>query len=154
MPSFVFRKVLPRDIWDIYGISNDPTVRRFAINQKPIEREEHIEWFQKVDKEFFFVLEMEGKVIGQVRFQNIGKNTFEVSISLHPIWRGRGLGKVLLREGIKRLLEREPNAKILARIRRENEISKKLFKGFGFEFQKEENGIEFYTYDGSRNVSV
>ena len=154
MPSFIIRKVLPKDIWDIYEISNDPTVRKFAINRKPIEREEHIEWFQRVDRELFFVAEVGGKVIGQVRFQRVAPDTFEVSISLHPDWRGKGLGKLLLREGVEKVLKRFPGAKILARIRRENEISKKLFEGFGFEFLREENGIEIYTYEGNRKVSV
>ena len=152
--SPIFRTVRKGDIWDIYEISNDPTVRRYSLSQKPISKEEHLNWFKKVDKSLFFVLELNGKVIGQIRFQKIGNNTFEVSISLHSNYRGKGLGKLLLRKGISELLKRFPKAKILAKIREENEVSKKLFTGFGFKFQTKSGGIEIYTYEGSKNTSV
>ena len=152
--SPIFRTVREGDIWDIYEISNDPKVRRYSLNQKPISKEEHLNWFEKVDKSLFFVLELNGKVIGQIRFQKIGNNTFEVSISLHSNYRGKGFGRLLLRKGISELLKRFPNAKIFAKIREENEISKKLFKGFGFKFQTKSGGIEIYTYEGSKNTSV
>jgi len=144
MEGFLFRKVLPRDIWDIYEISNDPTVRRLSINQKPIEREEHINWFQSVDKSLFFVLERDGKVIGQIRFNRKGERTFEVSISVHPLWRKQGLGKILLKEGLKRVFKLYPNAVVVAKIRVENTVSKKLFKSLGFEFLHREGDLEVY----------
>ena len=152
--SPIFRTVKEEDIWDIYEISNDPTVRKYSLSQKPISKEEHLNWFKKVDKSLFFVLELNGKAIGQIRFQKVGNNTFEVSISLHPNYRGKGFGKLLLRKGVEKLLKCFPNAKILAKIREENEISKKLFKGFGFEFQTKKGGIEIYTYEGNKKTSV
>ena len=152
--SYIFRPVEDKDIWEIYEISNDPKVRRFSINTKPITEEEHKEWFNSVDKTLFFVAESEGKVVGQVRFKKAGGRTFEVSISVHPSWRGRGLGKFLLGRGLEELFKRFPGAIVIAKIKRENEISKRFFKNFGFELQNSKGEIETYIYKGSKKTSV
>jgi len=149
MNGLKFRRVKETDIWDIYKLSNDPTVRFFSISRKPISRKEHIDWFQKVDKRFFFVAQLGSEVVGQIRFDKREENLYEVSISVHPLHRGKGIGKFLLSEGLKKLLKEVEKATVIARVREENRVSRRLFEGFGFQELKRENGIIFYRYGGN-----
>ena len=141
-----FRKVKDSDIWEIYEISNDPTVRYFSISKRPISRHEHINWFKQVDKKYFYVVEANGKVIGQIRFIEVEKNIYEVSLSVHSLWRKKGIGKYMLKQGIEELLKEKPSVQIIARVRQENTASRRLFTGFGFKESKREDGIIFYWY--------
>jgi len=146
MNPLKFRRVKDTDIWDIYEISNDPAVRKFSFSQKPISREEHLNWFRKVDKKFFFVAEVDNRVVGQIRFDKKREDLYEVSISVPPFWRGKGIGRFILREGLKELLKGVKNAEVIARVREENIASRRLFEKEGFEELKREKGIITYRY--------
>ncbi len=141
-----FRRVKPNDIWDILEISNDFIVRKFSINRRNITREEHKKWFGNIDKTLFFVIEVENKVVGQVRFSRKGGNIFEVSISIHPKYRSKGLGKLILLKGLKQLFLRYPKARILARVFINNQASINLFKKFNFRSIGFDKGMYIFLY--------
>ena len=146
MKALRIRKVENKDIWYIYEISNDPTVRKFSFSQKPISKEEHIYWFQKVDKRFFFVAEVNNKVVGQIRFTKKKDNLYEVSISIHSEWRGKGIGKKLLIKSLKEFFKEIGNAEVIARVKENNIVSRYLFEKSGFEKVKQENGVITYRF--------
>jgi len=146
MNPLKFRRVKDTDIWDIYEISNDPVVRSFSFSQKPIGREEHLKWFQKVDKRFFFVAEVDNRVVGQIRFDKKKRRPLRGIHKRPPLWRGKGIGRFILREGLKELLKGVKNAEVIARVREENIASRHLFEKEGFEELKREKGIITYRY--------
>lgn len=149
--ELVIRKVRERDIWDIYEISNDQTVRRVSFNSDYINKEEHKRWFLSNYRGNFYVIEFRGKVIGQIRFNVINENNEAiVSISLHRNYRQLGLGKFLLKEGLKRFLEENRSInKIIALIRKINYKSKSLFESIGF--KKIESNGEWFRYELTRD---
>jgi UDP-2,4-diacetamido-2,4,6-trideoxy-beta-L-altropyranose hydrolase len=149
--ELIFRRAEERDIWDIYEISNDDTVRQVSLNSNHIGKEEHRSWFMDNYKNNFYVIEFRGKAIGQIRFSVRNENSEAiVSISLHKNYRQLGLGKFLLKEGISKFLEENKDIpKITAFIKRTNYISKSLFESVGF--KKTENSNKWLKYELTRD---
>ena len=59
---------------------------------------------------------------------------FDVSINISPASRGKGFGKQLLNNGIRRLNKEVKDCKFIrAEVKKDNESSNKLFKSCGFE---------------------
>ena len=70
---------------------------------------------------------------------------YEVSINISPASRGKGFGKQLLTNGIRRLHKEVKNCKFIrAEVKKENEYSNKLFKSCGFIFIEDESGMNTY----------
>ncbi|AEH44330.1 pseudaminic acid biosynthesis-associated protein PseG [Thermodesulfatator indicus DSM 15286] len=149
--ELIFREVKERDIWDIYEISNDNTVRQVSFNSNHIDKEEHKRWFANNYRNNFYVIVFRRKVIGQIRFSVKSENNEAiVSISLHRNYRQLGLGKFLLKKGLKKFLEGNKSiTKIIALIKKSNYKSKSLFESVGFE--KAENNGEWFRYELTRD---
>lgn len=139
----LLRAAEEKDMWAIYEISNDETVRQVSINPRRIEKKEHERWYRENYKKDFFVLEFDKKVIGQVRFPHQEGKNF-VSISLHRDYRGFGVGEHLLREGVRRFFSENPHVKeIFAVINSENTGSIKIFERVGFKRVEEGQWLKY-----------
>lgn len=150
--SFYLRMAVESDSQKIFTLSNDPTVRKQSINKKPIDWNNHQQWFsQKIKKEdYIFLLAFDKKdnFIGQVRFQ-VERAYATVSISMLRDFRGKGLSKKILREACsKTFSERNHVQEIIAYILPNNEASMKAFISTGFVFACEKNieGENFYKF--------
>jgi RimJ/RimL family protein N-acetyltransferase len=63
----------------------------------------------------------------------------EINIAIAPEWRGRGLGTILIKEGVSNILRDFPKIRtILALIKSDNTASKKTFQKCGFTYQETE----------------
>ncbi|MCM3566976.1 GNAT family N-acetyltransferase [Neobacillus mesonae] len=124
-------------IIDIYN--STISGRMVTADLEPVSVESRIPWFNEHSPSFrpLWVVEDDGTICGWISFQSFyGRpaynGTAEVSIYLHPDFRGKKLGKYLLEKAI----EACPDLKIktlLGFIFAHNEPSIKLFTRFGFE---------------------
>ena len=116
----------------IYALSNDPGVRRFSIHPEPIPRETHVAWCKKRlspnAPPYYLAETPSGEIIGQVRFDPEGESMV-ISISLAADWRGRGLGRLLIRDAIEKARLKH----VIAYVREDNEASLAAFRHAGFE---------------------
>ncbi len=78
------------------------------------------------------IVELDGKSAGQIRFDRIGGDRYEISVSLGPEWRGRGLGTRALRGACGWLWKHTDAVGVEAEVRQENEASKGAFLNAGF----------------------
>jgi RimJ/RimL family protein N-acetyltransferase len=85
--------------------------------------------------------EVEGAALGVVRFDEVAPGEWEIGIMLDRDARGRGVGGRLLRAGLARLGEERS---YLARVREENERSRRLFERVGFVERGRAEGFVFY----------
>ena len=75
----------------------------------------------------------DGTPIGQVRFEQLEAGSIEADVSVDAHWRGKGVGKALLAEGMRFAKSHWPSTtKVVAKIRTENAPSERLFRGSGF----------------------
>ena len=90
---------------------NDIDTRRLSFNNKIITWQEHIHWFDKVLKNKsskFFIGEINNIPVGLIGFKYFrdNNNCYEVNINISPKYRGKGIGKNMLKFGVVvRLLE-------------------------------------------------
>jgi RimJ/RimL family protein N-acetyltransferase len=125
----------------LYELRNDPTTRANSFQTGEIKFVDHRAWLSArlADSErkvrlFVATMERAGRrpvPIGQVRFDCDGRHDrVEVSIALAARFRGRGLATPLLLCALRRA---PPFAKrVLARVRVENEISRRTFLNANF----------------------
>jgi len=136
--NIIIRKALYSDIDNLYTLANDPVVRNLSFNTEIISYKEHKLWFintLKENKRYLYIFEEEsGNFIGQINFLKTGNKNFIISISIKKEYRGRGLGHLLLNKAIKRIrIDDYEVKKIIAYIKKENIVSKKIFERAGFE---------------------
>jgi RimJ/RimL family protein N-acetyltransferase len=132
--TLTLRPVKKKDYETILEWRNDPDVRINSLTQHIISIDEHIEYwndFLKNETNFAFIVIHDNNDIGVLKLKNIDKTTYEIDIFLSRSYRNRGLGsqvlkiakEVALKKGIK---------KLVAKIKYDNEASKKAFEKVGF----------------------
>ncbi len=141
MILLTYRDATLNDLPVIVDIYNSTVASRMVTaDTEPVSVESRLNWFNKFspDKRPLWIIEdPSNQVVGWVSFQSFyGRpaynTTVEISIYLHPLQRGKGLGTIVLQHcldvaphyGIKTLL---------GYIFAHNEPSLKLFYSLGFE---------------------
>jgi len=141
-------KITHREI--VWQWRNDINTKRLSFNSKSISWEEHILWFDKVLKDErykFFIGEINNIPVGIVGFKRLRENNlcYEVNINISPKYRGKGIGKNILKIGINNLKDVDKNLEsICANIKSENLASISLFESLGFVLIKIKKNKHFY----------
>lgn len=140
------RKADLNDMELFYFWANDPAVRDNSFQTEPIPWEDHVTWFTKkiraADTEMWVMQTPQGLPLGQVRFDKDG-TVMNISYSLDPIARGKGLGARLLELGISKVSESNSDAVIQAQVKKDNPASRKIFINLGFNETTENEVITF-----------
>ncbi len=139
----IIRTVTKDDSQLILSIRNDKELRKFSFNDKKISKQAHKRWFDKMISEennIHLILEYNSKTAGLIRLDilNIDKKSALVGIIvIVKEFRGKGLGKILFNEAIKKLRETFPNIKsIKAYVLTTNVKSMNYFLALGFKNKK------------------
>lgn len=128
------RRATPADSEHLLRWRNDPLTRQMSLTQHEVTPEEHQRWLHAsltgTSRSLFIAVDDEVPV-GTVRLEHPSNGAAEVSLTVAPEARGRGLGSQLLR-----LAEREAlqlgALTLLARILPDNARSVLAFKRAGF----------------------
>ena len=116
--------------------ANDPGTRAASRRHDPIAAADHHRWLERrlasADDTRIWIGEADGLPIGVVRFERRAHDAFEVSITVAPEARGRGLARPLLEAGVSAARAVFGQATILADILPGNEASVRLFTAAGF----------------------
>lgn len=134
------------DSRDIWLWRNDETTRCMSINTGEVSWKEHEKWFASAlsNKDRLLLIGRIGEnSVGMVRFDKIGQDTLQVSINLNPEFRGKGLGKQLLKEALS-IAEKKGTAQFIAEVKVENVPSNKLFSSLGFVVSETKNDANVY----------
>ncbi|WP_328446289.1 GNAT family N-acetyltransferase [Amycolatopsis sp. NBC_00438] len=113
---------------------NDPRTRRSSRSTAEVSLAEHTAWLRGVladEERLLLVVEHEDAPVGTVRFDRRADG-WEVSITLAPASRGRGLSGAVLAEGERALRERLDVRVVLAAVHQDNTASAKLFEHAGY----------------------
>jgi RimJ/RimL family protein N-acetyltransferase len=138
----ILRAAVLEDAEIVFQWRNDPTTRQVSFHSEEILWETHQNWFQQSlanpNRRIYIGEVMPQKVpFGQVRFDITSPHEAEISIVIAPEWRGKGMGGMIIREGIALFRTEHPEIYIIiAFIKPDNIPSKKLFQNCGFEYQE------------------
>jgi L-amino acid N-acyltransferase YncA len=141
MNELTYRDATLQDLERIVEIYNSTiSSRMVTADTEPVSVESKIRWFHEhtPDKRPLWVIENKTKeIIGWISFQSFyGRPaydaTIELSIYLEKSYRGKGVGKEVVRHVLREAPKFDVKT-ILGYIFAHNEPSLKLFKSFGFE---------------------
>ncbi|WP_269623231.1 GNAT family N-acetyltransferase [Prochlorococcus marinus] len=139
-----------KEVWEW---RNEILTRRMSKNTEAIDWNEHSQWFKNalIDKnKIIYIGELNNKSMGIVRFEKEDSNqsTYTISITIAPVYRGKGYAEILLKKAVKRLAEEVGDIKlIIAEIKKENVKSISLFKKCYFKLHKTEQNINKYILE-------
>jgi len=129
---------------------NDKITRKFSFNPEEITKEEHERWFKATlsnkKRNIFIVIGENGERMGQIRLDWDDNNVAEISIAIAPDFRGRGIGTDVLTRGSRLVMDNFEADYIIAKIKKENIISIKVFEKSGFSFYKTHSDHLEYRY--------
>jgi RimJ/RimL family protein N-acetyltransferase len=120
----------------LFAWRNDPVTQAASRSTAPVPREDHDRWMQfnvinGYPQHMVMMADTETGSVGVVRFDSVREDVmaFDVSITLAPQHRGKGLAFDVLHEACGYMQD----FTIRAEVRRENTASRKLFERCGFE---------------------
>lgn len=148
--SINVRQATEEDCKLVFSWVNEPEVRKASFHTEEIEWQEHTNWFlQKIKNpnSLILIFEVDGKPAGQIRFDKNGE-FFEIDYSLDIRYRGRGLGKAIVSLGISEIKSKyKQSIKILAKVKKDNANSAKIFRNLGFNEINLVNGDYEFKYE-------
>ncbi|MEC3975696.1 GNAT family N-acetyltransferase [Amycolatopsis sp. H20-H5] len=135
MPSAIAREATESDARLLLAWRNDTRTRQASRSTGEIALADHLAWLRGVltsHDRLLLVVEVAGEPVGTVRFDRAGDEAWEVSITLAPAARGRGLSGDVLAEGERVLTTTYQVREILAAVHQDNAASAALFQRAGY----------------------
>lgn len=135
MSLISLRKAQEKDLQFYFEFRNEPSVRATAFSTEPIELPTHSSWFYRKLRDpntYLFVIEIEGKAVGQVRIDLEGTEG-EIHIAVVPEHRGKGYAPLAICQASEQALKENLQVvSIVAHIKTDNTASQKSFAKAGF----------------------
>jgi len=127
---------------------NDAQTRAMSVARGPVEPSQHAAWLaaalRSADRRLYVA--EDGGPVGQIRLDRCGPGAFEVSVTVAPEARGRGLAATMLRAAEETALALGASL-LTAWIRLENEASTRAFKRAGYHgFARRERDGEPFVF--------
>ena len=155
------RRAVGEDARTLLEWANDPVTRQNSFQTEPIAWETHVAWFERKltqDHCAFFIAEDGDQAVGTIRFELGDADTAEVSFSLAPAARGRGLAAKMLRLASFTALDEGFCQSVTGWVKSTNLASITAFERAGFEIrrramQHDTESVEFMATRSSLRVS-
>ncbi len=147
MPLQIRHANLKDEVW-LLELANDPVTRKNSYSPENITAEEHRAWFYQKLREFdsccLYILEThDGIPVGQVRFDRMEEQTWEIDYSLASAFRGHLLGDRLLQTALTRFQTQQGSASVVGKVKISNRASQRVFESLGF---RAANGSDAISY--------
>ncbi len=129
------RRATLEDARQLLEWANDPVTRQASFNSESIPWETHVAWLQRSLNDAqcaFYIAEDGTQAVGTVRFDHREAGVAEISLSLAPAARGRGLGPKLIRLGTFSVLDEGFCTEVRGRVKHSNAPSLRAFERAGF----------------------
>lgn len=115
------------------------TLLRPATDKAVSSRQGWLHWLRSISGP-----PRESRVIGYMGFRFRPTEAHISTIAVHPDWRGKGLGELLLLTAVEEALERGASV-ISLEVRPSNQVAQRLYRKYGFRFSGVHRG---YYRDG------
>ncbi len=141
MKKVELRLAKKQDCEVIWRWRNDNTTRKYSFNTEFIPYEKHKAWFEDVlrdENRKILMVEEEDNTVGVIRLDINPKNRVaEININIAPQQRGKGLGLLGTKNAGRYAFEFLNIKEIIAKIKKENIASVKMFSRADFDVVKE-----------------
>lgn len=147
----MLRKATKENSQRLFDWRNDEDTRQQSLNTALINRPTHEKWLAKTlanpDRQLF-IFEENSQPAGTCRIDREmedGREVFELSWTIAPEQRGKGLGKKMLGELLA--LETLQGELVKAVIKSDNLASVKMVEKFGFHFERNEKDADIWLLE-------
>ncbi len=134
--SLSLRPVSTQDAHALYQLAMNPDVRQNSFSPNPISYTHHLRWFhEKLNRKedtVIWVLDLEGVVVGQIRYDRHSAGHAEIDFSVHPAFRGLGFGSRLLDKTRSMAVKRLRVNRLKGVVFDSNQISRSCFIKSGY----------------------
>jgi RimJ/RimL family protein N-acetyltransferase len=135
----------------MFNWRNETLVRQNSFSQETIEFDGHQAWYQKKlmdPNSLIFIASINGKDMGQIRFDKNSAGEFEIDFSIDKNFRGKGLGNFIIINGIKELLKKRNDVhRLVGKVKKDNLPSQTSFLHSGFKLVDDAvNNSSFFLY--------
>lgn len=145
--SVRLRLAQKEDVDITYQWASNDEVRKFALTKNQIAEADHKAWFsQKLSSPdcLYFIAEYNQVAVGSFRLDIDKEGTAVISYLLDPLHHGKGLGKSLLLEGVKKAQADERIKTAVGYVLEANKASVHLFRKLDFhELTEKESLLKF-----------
>jgi RimJ/RimL family protein N-acetyltransferase len=145
-----FRPVTRDDADRLLSWRNDPATVAMSRNSRVVSRIEHEAWIESLlsgTGPVALIASTNDGPVGTVRLDARGEYTYEVSITVAPEHRRRGLAIAMLRGVSAHAAERHAARCLLAEIREDNVASRRAFEAAGYRQVETSRGLCHYRMD-------
>ena len=153
-----FRPAHDGDCLDLLAWRNDPACVAASLSAGPVAEADHRAWFARVladPARILLIAEQDAAKLGMVRFDLGESGEWEVSINLASEERGKGLARAMLAQAIGHAFPPDyVRPDLIARVKRENVASWRLFLGCGFILAGEGDGVGHFRLLGRNAESA
>ena len=146
--SIRLRKATLDDCRTLFDWRNDPVTVAMSLVSEPVPWENHVAWFESSlqnPKRHLLVAELAGQPVGTIRFDDVD-DTAEISITVSPDQRGKGMGTSLLDAADGWAREELGLDRVIARIKETNPASIAIFKKSGYEITETGEVLSLVKY--------
>ncbi|HLK26723.1 MAG TPA: GNAT family N-acetyltransferase, partial [Caulobacteraceae bacterium] len=146
----IVRRATLADAPDVLAWRNDAHARAMSRNSDAVGDAEHMAWFVRALEDpgrLLLIGEQAGGKVGMVRIDRGDES--EVSINVNPACRGRGLGAALLAQALAQV-----DGPIVAEIKPDNRVSRRLFESAGFAPDGEREGMLRYRKASAPGIAI
>lgn len=134
----------------VFSWANDAETRKQSFSSEQIPWEDHVKWYRDSlagDKRRLYICYRDAAPVGLFRIDFVEEGKTEISYSIAKEHRNRGYGQQMLRAGIELVQKEFPKIHTMcARVKPENESSRRIFIKLGFE-ENVKAGVNEVRYD-------
>jgi UDP-2,4-diacetamido-2,4,6-trideoxy-beta-L-altropyranose hydrolase len=145
-PSLSFRPASLGDAELLLAWRNDPLTCNNSLHTEAVRAADHVRWLietlERSDR-VLLIAEVDGAPVGTVRLDGIGSTDRELSWTVAPDARGRGIGTMLVLTATERF-----GPPLVARIKVGNAASARIAARAGFARAAQEGEVEWWRLSG------
>ncbi|MGX6642744.1 GNAT family N-acetyltransferase [Legionella pneumophila] len=133
--KYTLREFNLNDAELLFSWRNDPVIYLKSSRKEPVTLDEHNKWFNEMlhsDESHIFIMECDGKPIGQIRYNRNEDDSLKLSIFLIPEFQHKGIGSELLLNSFTLLKQDDKPIKIVAEVLVDNTPSHLFFQKHSF----------------------
>ena len=145
--SFNLREVKKSDWKVLLEWRNDKITRQNSFNSDLVSVSEHKEYIKNTITNLnrtLFILEYNEIPVGTIREEKLGKDKFELSYTISPMYRGKKIGQIMMSVY---LIERKGS--FICKVMKNNIPSIKMIEKMNFKLFKVENRVNYYKLNQS-----
>jgi putative acetyltransferase len=118
---------------------NNTSIRRSVFQQTPDEQREFIRSYAHAENSRLFVLDAGDEIVAMLRIAGSANpataHVVELSLNVHPHYRGSGFGSALLRHALAWAQSQQTIRRVQLEVATRNESAIRLYERFGFQVE-------------------